>query len=145
MSSRFSRRSTRVQHKPHVCRTPPPPGIPPQVWPATVDLQLDWSFNTLGAFQSVNMGPATGAHQGGGLYTVTGFDMLGNPFIFRLTITNGAPSYADIDVTGCDEPPPQLFNNGTAWDGTTPFAGVVNGQAFNPNISGSGTWPWTLN
>lgn len=144
MSSKFSRQSTRVQHTPHVCRSPPPP-VPPQTnWPTTCDLQLDWSFNTLGAFNSTNMGPATGLHQGGGLYTVSGTDMMGNPFIFRITIPSGAPSYAEIDVAGCDEPPPQLYNNGTTWDGTTPFFGVVNGQAYNPNIFGSGTWPWTL-
>lgn len=29
MSSKFSRRSTRVQHKPHVCISDPPPTVPP--------------------------------------------------------------------------------------------------------------------
>jgi len=45
MSSKFSRRSTRVQHKPHVCRVPPPPdfqGPPPPPYGAYVSADLFW-------------------------------------------------------------------------------------------------------
>lgn len=126
MSSKFSRRSTRVQHTPHVCESNPPV-IPPFV-PNTMRIIAAWSW-TDGFFSSdfsghvdLELSGITGFWQGAGT------DDQGHAF----------------DVTVNIPPAPTMINGGfvVTLDPTPPFPQVLS-ITCDPVTGDPGTRPWT--
>jgi len=143
MSSRFSRRSTRVQPKPKVCESPKPPSPPAEP-----------TIPTLHVFVDVSYGPGMFAHNfvdewtyhndpAGTIHIENGLDSLGEPV--QVTFAVGAtPSTATITVNfqSTSDPPATTTSDTPGWDGTLPDS---DSSLSWSNIQTGGSWTWNVN
>lgn len=141
MSSKFSRRSTRVQRKPHVCISEPTPTEQPTPPGPTGQIGSGWSFMNLFTFEesSGNVGPG-GNEIAPGTWQIEGVDDQGNAFTLTVTATIGSPTTGELIMHGLSAPDNTARGEGNVWDGTLPFSDLAVVFTETGSLSGGGAY-----
>jgi hypothetical protein len=138
MSSRFSRRSTRVQHKPHICisdkpiQTPPPPPGP------QAEVQLVWSLMDILFAQSDKNATITLDETSTGNYSATTTDDQGRTCNVTLQIPTGSASQCNVSIASFDGTQPQLQATGGSYPGAPPWNDGPNPFNVDAALTGGG-------
>lgn len=137
MSYRFSRRRTRVQQPPKVCKSKKKPP-PTDDWPATIDVNLSWTaldmfmnFSSYGP-TSLTANRVAATHD----YTAADLDDQGNPFTVGVTVEKDPA----LITGGFDDPGSAVgaisaTGTGPGWDPTfNPFASAITLTPSPPGL-----------
>lgn len=143
MSSRFSRRSTRVQPKPKVCESPKPPRDAPP--PPTIDLNflVDCIYSPGMFGHVVNQSFNHPTYTPGTTVVNDVLDSMGEPVHIETTIgIGGANATCVVTFNSTSDPPTTTTATTTGWDGVLPDSDSTFtwSAAFT-----SGVWSWNVN
>lgn len=145
MSFKFSRRSTRVQRKPHVCVSEPQPWEPPPPTPTGLSAQWTWSLTVEETGDQSN---ATGmkalTETAPGVWTAVGSDAQAHLYELHWIVSPGNKPQCTIVIHGWG---PQILPTTEApndYDGSGEWTSGPVTIEVESGVTGTGFWTLTF-